>query len=223
MKKTSIKEIQELRREIHTPSAIKIREASEGESSNRTIEGYAILFDTPSVALYDDGEEEVREIIDKGAVNQELLDSSDILFTMYHNRQKVLGRSKQGKGTLSYKIDDKGVFFSLPLPETTDGDDALALIRDGIVDGCSFAFSTRYYDRAFVERTTEKKDGKYVVTCRVKVITGIYDMTVTPNPAYDKTSVEAREFAKGLLHEEPEKKDLRDYYREMRSAAKLEI
>ena len=213
----------EIRREIHCPSSVYLRQ--EGESSDRTIEGYAILFDTPSVPLYDDGEEEMREVIDKGAISQQLLDSSDILFTMFHNRQKILGRSKCGKGTLSYKLDDKGVAFSLTLPETADGNDALALIREGVIDGCSFAFSTKYYDRAYVERTVEKKDGKTVITCRVKTITGIYDMTVTPNPAYDKTSVEARELTEDLKREtpEPEKKDLSGYIAEMRGNAAKKI
>lgn len=213
-----------LRRETYTPSEVHIREASEGDNSERTIEGYAILFDTPSVALYDDGEEELREIIDRSAITQELLDSSDILFTMFHNRQKILGRSKQGTGTLTYTIDDKGVKFSLPLPETTDGDDALKLVREGIIDGCSFAFSTKYYDRDYVERKAERKGDKVLITCRVKVITGIYDMTITPNPAYDKTSVEARSLADDIERPVTEKpKDLRGYFREMRENTKLKI
>lgn len=211
----------ELRREIYTPSHIRLRESAEGEAPGRVIEGYAILFETPSVALYDDGEEEMREIIDRKAINQELLDGSDILFTMYHNRQKILGRSKEGKGTLTYKIDEKGVWFSLSLPETTDGDDALALVREGIIDGCSFAFSTRYYDSDYVERKVEKEGKKVIVTCRVKVITGIYDMTITPNPAYSETSVEAREFVKTLIPSE--KKDISAYIREMRQQASKKI
>lgn len=213
----------ELRRELYTPGDIHIRATGEGEESGRTIEGYAILFDTPSVALYDDGEEELREIIDRSAITQELLDNSDILFTMFHNRQKILGRSKSGEGSLTYKIDDKGVFFSLPLPETADANDALTLIRDGIIDGCSFAFSTKYYDRDYVERKAENKGGKTVITCRVKVITGIYDMTVTPNPAYDKTTVEARALTEGMSEPEKPTKDLSAYIAEMRQRARMKL
>lgn len=214
----------EIRREFHTPSSVYLRESSEGEVSNRNIEGYAILFDTPSAVLYEDEEEEVREIIDRGAITKDLLDKSDILFTMFHNRQKILGRSKNGSGSLTYNVDEKGVAFSLSLPETRDGEDTLTLIRDGIIDGCSFAFSTRYYDQDFVERSIEVRDGKKYITYRVKIITGIYDMTVTPNPAYPDTSVEAREFIKGLeLKKEPEKKDLSGYLAEMRANTRLEI
>lgn len=210
-----------IRRQSHTQMAgLHIREA-EGEESGRTIEGYAILFDTPSAPLYDDGDEELREIIDPEAVTQELLDSSDIKMTLFHNRQLLLARSKQGKGTLSYTRDEKGVKFSFTAPATADGDKAVELVRSGIIDGCSFAFSTRYWDSAFVERTVKKEGDKRVITARVKIITGLYDMTLTPDPAYPDTDCSLRE----RIHAEAEegmkkKKDLRAYIGEMRSKGK---
>lgn len=209
----------DIRRELHTTaSGLHLRE--DGGESGRTIEGYAILFDTPSAPLYADEEEEIREVIAKEAVTMDLLNSSDIKFTMFHDRQLLLARSKQGEGTLSYEIDDKGVRFSFGAPRTADGDKAVELVRGGIIDGCSFAFSTHYYDSAFVERTVKTKDGKAFITCRVKVITGIYDMTLTPDPAYPDTVCNARDLTKGIpeLKREPAK-DLRGYWKEMRDKA----
>lgn len=210
-----------VKREAHTPSELRVRDTGEGESSGRVIEGYAILFDTPSAPLYDDGEEELREIIGREAVTQELLDSSDIKFTMFHDRQLLLARSKQGSGTLGYTIDERGVAFSFEAPRTPDGDKALELVRSGIIDGCSFAFSTRYYDRNYVERKVERKGDKTVVTCRVKVMTGVYDMTITPDPAYPATSVEARDLSAGLREEGL--RDLGEYIRTMREASRHKI
>lgn len=210
----------EIKREYHTAGELRVRETQEGEAPGRTIEGYAILLDTPSAPLYDDGDEELREIIDRGAVTQELLDGSDIKFTMFHDRQLLLARSKQGSGTLSYTLDEKGVKFSFEAPRTPDGDKALELVRSGIIDGCSFAFTTHYYDEAYVARTVKHENGKTVITCRVKVITGIHDMTITPDPAYPATEVEARELASGLGKERKPTKDLRGYIREMRASAK---
>lgn len=210
-----------LKREIVTPGNLRVREKKKGEESGRTIEGYAILFDTPSAPLYEDEEEVLREIIDRGAVTRDLLDSSDIKFTMFHDRQLLLARSKEGKGTLSYTLDDKGVAFSFDAPRTPDGDKALELIRSGIIDGCSFAFSTRYYDRDCVERTVKTVAGRAEVTCRVKVILGIYDMTITPDPAYPVTEVEVREMREMLKGTNPESpEDLRRYFREKRSRIK---
>ena len=218
-----------IRREIHTAAAgLHVRETGEGEAPGRTISGYAILFGTPSAPFYSDDEGEVREVIDPEAVTQELLDSSDIKFTLFHDRQLLLARSKQGKGTLTYERDERGVKFSFEAPHTADGEKALELVRSGIIDGCSFAFSTRYYDSAFVERTVKKEGKKNIVTCRVKVMTGIYDMTLTPDPAYPATEVANRELAQGLAEhpgrddEEPEQRDahLAGYIREMREAAR---
>lgn len=206
-----------LKRETVTPGELRVRAKGEGEGSGRTIEGYAILFDTPSAPLYEDEEEVIREIIDRSAVTQELLDSSDIKFTMFHNRQLLLARSKEGKGTLSYRLDEKGVAFSFDAPHTPDGDKALELIRTGIIDGCSFAFTTRYYDRDCVERSVKNVAGRAEVTCRVKVILSIQDMTITPDPAYPMTEVEARELS-GQRKPEPE--DLRSYFREKRRRIK---
>ncbi len=207
-----------LKREIVTPGHLRVREKGEGEESGRTIEGYAILFDTPSAPLYEDEEEVIREVIGSEAVTQELLDSSDIKFTMFHDRQLLLARSKQGSGTLSYTLDEKGVAFSFEAPRTPDGDKALELIRTGIIDGCSFAFTTRYYDRDCVERTVKNVNGRAEVTCRVKMILGIHDMTVTPDPAYPLTDVAVREMFHPVEHEKPE--DLSAYFREKRSKIK---
>ena len=83
-----------LRRECVVREGVHLREAPEGQES-RTIEGYAILFNTPSAVLWseDDGKIEAREIIAPEAVTRELLDASDIKFTLFHDRQLILARS----------------------------------------------------------------------------------------------------------------------------------
>ncbi len=204
MKKTDIKET---RRELFTPSAgLCVRATPEGQEPGRTIEGYAIRFGSPSAILYDDGMESFREVIDRESVTQELLDGSDIKFTMFHDPWQLLARSKEGKGTLSYELREDGVFFSFEAPRTADGDKALALVRSGVIDGCSFAFTTRYRDSAYVSRVSTEKDGKVETVCHVRKITGIYDMTITPDPAYPSTSVEARDLS-ALFSEGPDTED----------------
>lgn len=215
-------------RMLHTATDLRVREAGEGESESRIITGYAILFNTPSVSLYDYDDEEGREIIAPGAVTKELLDGCDIKMTMFHDRQLILARSKNGAGTLSYSVDDKGVAFEFEAPNTADGDKALELVRRGDISGCSFAFSTHYYDGAFVSRSVEKVGGKTIVTYTVNVITGIYDFTLAADPAYPDTNceAEARELVKELRgEEEPEpvnpidENKVREQVREMRCAA----
>lgn len=207
---------------------IHVREAAEGEAESRTITGYAILFNTESAPLWQDEDSEAREVIAPEAITKELLDNCDIKFTMYHNRQIILARSNKGAGTLTYSVDDKGVAFEFEAPKTAHGDEALELVRRGDLTGCSFMFSTRYYDDACVERTAKVVNGVTMITYRVKAITSVYDFTLAADPAYPDTSVEARELAAELRKvEEPQEpkrnEKMQEQLREMRRAAKQKL
>ena len=218
-----------IRRQMFTLANLQVREAAEGEAPSRTITGYAVLFGVPSAPLWQDEDSEAREVIAVGAITKELLDGCDIKMTMYHNRQCLLARSNKGVGTLSYEVDEKGVKFTFDAPNTQHGDEALELIRRGDISGCSFMFTTRYYDDACVSRTATVVNGVTMITYTVKAVTGVYDFTITDNPAYPDTSVEAREFVDGLKEPEqpkPEPKDdtkMREQLREMRCAARCSI
>ena len=221
-----------VRREVVVACAdLHVREA-EGGAPSRAIVGYAILFNTPSAPLWSDEDEEAREIIAPEAITKELLDGCDIKFTMFHDRQLILARSKNGAGTLSYTVDEKGVAFEFEAPNTADGDKALELVKRGDLAGCSFMFSTHYWDEAFVGRTVEVRDGRAYITYTVKAVTGVYDMTLAADPAYPDTSVEAREFARDLreaakpAEQEAPKVDkvkVEKQLREMRRAANTKL
>jgi len=220
-----------VRREV-VVTELHVREAGEGEAASRIIVGRAILFNTPSAPLWSDEDEEAREIIAPEAITKELLDGCDIKFTMFHDRQLILARSNKGTGTLSYTVDDKGVAFEFEAPNTVDGDKALELVRRGDLAGCSFAFSTHYWDESFVSRTVEVRDGRAYITYTVKAVTGVYDMTLAADPAYPDTSVEAREFARDLREaakpEAPDttkvdKEKVETQLREMRRAANTKL
>lgn len=218
----------EITRVLHTMSDLHVREAKEGEA--RTITGYAILFNVPSEPLYDYDDEEAREVIAPEAVTKELLDGCDIKFTMFHDRQLILARSKNGVGTLKYSVDEKGVAFEFDAPNTTDGDKALELVRRGDISGCSFMFSTHYYDSAYVARDVKRVDGKTIITYTVNVITGVHDFTLAADPAYADTTCEAeeRELVKELRTPEPDddaenEKNIREQVREMRCTAEAKL
>lgn len=214
---------------LHTSAPLHVREV-DGEQS-RTITGYAILFNTPSVPLYEYDDEEAREIIAPEAITKEFLDGCDIKMTMFHDRQLILARSKNGVGTLTYSVDEKGVAFSFDAPNTVDGDKALELVKRGDITGCSFMFSTHYYDSAYVERSVERKDGKTLITYTVRVITGVYDFTLAADPAYPDTNceAEARELVKTLREPEQQEEEkklsekMREQVLDMRRAASRPI
>ena len=176
------------RRELQV-QGVQVREAKEGEES-RTIEGTAIVFNTPTT-LYAYDNREIREQISPDAVPRELLDRSDIKMTLFHNRELILARSVNGKGTLSYERDDRCVRFSFEAPRTVDGDKALALVRSGDLTGCSFMFSTDDWETC-ADRESFKEGDTEVTLYTVREIAGIHDFTIAADPAYPTTEVSAR-------------------------------
>lgn len=180
------------RRDIPFAAQLRIRQTEDGGES-RGIEGMSIVFDSVSAPLYSDGEIEIREKIAPEAVTDELLASSDILFTLYHDNTRILARSNKGVGTLNYERTREGVRFWLDTPDTEDGRTALELVKRGEISGCSFAFTVDMGDPEAEERTVETdKNGKRIVTYTVKKIRTIHDFTLTPRPAYTDTSVGTR-------------------------------
>lgn len=181
-----------LRRELYTPAQLEVRQA-DGQPT-REITGYAVVFGQQSLPLYRDDTTTVREVIAPEAITRELLDSSDIVLTMFHDNTLILARSRGGAGTLRYDITERGVRFSAEMPRTADGDKALELVSRGELAGCSFAFTTQYGDRDHVAVSeTRDEEGHREVLCTVRRMTGIYDFTIAARPAYPGTSVDLRD------------------------------
>ena len=164
-----------------------LREAAEGSGESRTIEGYAIVFGVESRILADYWDN-YREIIEPGAITEERLKEMDIKMTMFHNREKILARSNQGEGTLKLRVDEVGVHYEFDAPNTVDGDTALELVKRGDLSGSSFMFWTDEKSGVSYEK---RSDG--IMLRRVKTIGMIYDMTIAADPAYEQTTVAARE------------------------------
>ena len=177
-----------------------LREAAEGGGESRTIEGYAIVFGVESRILYDCWDN-YREIIEPGAITEERLKEMDIKMTMYHNREKILARSTNGEGTLKLTVDDVGVKYSFEAPNTVDGDTALELVKRGDLSGSSFMFWTDERNVSYERRSDD------IMLRRVKTIGMIYDMTIAADPAYEQTTVAARE-AYSRLNKSEEKKPI---------------
>jgi HK97 family phage prohead protease len=161
------------------------------DADSRRIEGYAIVFNTPSALMGVESRKPVYEMIAPEAVTKEMLDGCDIRMNLYHDRHRLLARSKKGVGTLEYSVDEKGVHFVFEPPRTPDGDTAFELVRSGALDGCSFAFYMDYSDDTAVSR----EDAGDRVIYTIRKIQDIDDFTLTDRPAYPDTECAAREAA----------------------------
>ena len=156
------------------------------EGDSRLIEGCAIVFNSVSEDLG------FREIIERGAITQELLDSSDIFLNFNHDDSRILGRSNCGKGSLNVELREDGVYFSIEAPETSLGDEVLAYLKRGDVEKCSFCFWMDPDDEEAETWTYE--DGVALRT--IHKIAGLHDLSIVWTPAYSETTVSARSLEK---------------------------
>ena len=179
---------------------LQLREPQEGQQENRTIEGRPIVFGVRSVNLTPwSSTRKVYEVLEPGCISRELLQKSDIVLNLNHSNMvpDVLGRYRNtDRDTLSLELRGDGIDCRCELPNTSNANDALELIKRGDINGMSFAFEDDYEDTengVSYERTNDVEDGKEVWLRHVKKITGLYDVSIVTHPAYEQTTVGMRE------------------------------
>lgn len=200
-----------IRREASFQADLHVRESEDG-SESRTIEGYVMKFGVRSVLLHD-WWNPYYEILEPGCVTREMLDKCNIPLTMFHDRELVIARSKNGRGTLNYTVDGLGTQFNADVARTADGDKALELVRRGDLDGCSFVYSTDEMDpEAVTYETSGEKDadGNDILLRHVWRIDRITDFTLTGNAAYEQTECVAREAPDGYTFDRKAMKMVRE-------------
>lgn len=156
------------------------------EQNDNIIEGYAIRFNSVSEILYDKEKRRFfREIIDREAINQELIDNSDIKFLFNHDKERLLARRNKGTGSLNVELREDGVYFSFEIPSTSIGNDLKEMIKRGEVTTCSFAF----VDGDNIEWDFSDRE---IPTRVVKSIRGLFDLSAVFDAAYSETEISCR-------------------------------
>lgn len=184
---------------------LHVREAAEGQSDSRRVEGRPIIFGVRSVNLTPWSDSRVvYEILEPGCLSAELMQRSDVLLNINHSTKvtDIMGRCRNGKGTLELALRDLYVEMGCELPKTNCADDTLELIKRGDISGMSFAFRDDWEDTengVSYERTNETVDGKEVWLRHVKKITELHDVAIVTNPAYEQTTVATRELGDAIL------------------------
>ena len=157
---------------------VKIR-SNEDDTESRTIEGYALKFNTFSQPLYGNY---FVETLDSRCLDN--TDMSNVVATFNHDESKLLGRSGVN---LTLTKDDIGLRFKIDLPNTTLANDVLEEVRTGILSQCSFAFTMPADDTADVWAKSNENDVDYKRT--ILEIDKLYDVSVVTTPAYNDTNV----------------------------------
>ncbi len=162
-----------------------------GEASpkltGRTIEGFGAVFNRESRIMFDQEKKRAFiEIIESGAITDELIRACDVKALVEHNKQRLLARSNQGEGSLLLSISDYGMAYRFDAPETPEGETAMVMINRRDLFGSSFAYWTDEKKNV----TYEKRDG--LLLRRVHKIDALFDIAIVSDPAYFGTNVTVR-------------------------------
>lgn len=158
----------------------KVRELDDG---GHEISGYAIVFNEPSEDMG------FIEYITPGALDKVSL--KQLLLLYGHDFNNILARADSG--TLTTKVDDKGLFFDAKIPDTTLGNDVYTNIANGNIKGASFRFDIA--DNGDEWSTDENDQLIHTVT----QISNLPEISLTPYPAYTETSVQIERSKQNFL------------------------
>ena len=163
--------------------------AVKNQDGTTTVSGTAIVFNQPSQPI------PFIEYISRDALND--VDFSKTLLLYGHDYNKILAR--EDSGTLTTKIDDSGLHFVAKLPNTTLANDVREDINAGNLKGCSFGFTIAdggdRYDT----------DSKGQTIHYVDKIDSVSELTITPIPAYNQTSVQVQRDLNSYLKSKEDK------------------
>lgn len=149
---------------------------------SRTVEGYAVVFNSQSEDLG------FYETINPSAITEDVLKRSDTFCLFNHDQDKVLARSKYGTGSLQLQLDEQGLKYTFTAPNTDLGDELLEYLRRGDIDSSSFAFTVSTDEGS--EVWTTGTDGRQYR--EILKIDELHDVSPVWNPAYTSTSVSQR-------------------------------
>ena len=142
------------------------------ENKDMIVEGYAAVFEIETDLGW------CKEVISRDAFND--CNMSDCVLKYNHNDNCLILARTRNK-SLELTVDNKGLKIKANLIDTTQNRDIYKMIKAGLLDKMSFAFSVRKQEWDYendVRRITE--------------ISQLFDVSVVDVPAYETTEIYAR-------------------------------
>lgn len=182
---------------------------------NMAISGIATVFNQPSI------KGDLTEYIDQNALNG--VDLSNVLLLYSHDFSNILAR--EDSGTLKTSIQPDGLHFNAQLPDTQLGHDTYTNILNGNIRGMSFGFKIAPGGDSW----SVNSQGNTIHT--IHQIDQVFELSLTPIPAYTETSVQVqRDLAQFLsskkevvkMAEKPEEKEEQSVDDQKRSIEQLQ-
>ena len=152
------------------------------EEDQMIVEGYAVVFDQPQTYTW--GDETYTETIDRNALN-----GADMRRTVmrYNHNDTVFAMARVKNGSLMMTIDDYGLKIRANLIDTQSNRDLYKMIRTGLVDEMSFAFTVTEDEWTYT-------DDFKTVSRKITAIETVYDVSAVDTGFYETTSIHARAF-----------------------------
>ena len=158
---------------------VRMAEPNATIADSNTVYGRAISYEVPSDNL------RFVEIIHRGAVDDELLQNSDVYCRVNHSDDYIVARSNRGKGSLHLENRADGLYYSFEVPNTEKGRELAEHIRRGEITSSSFSFVVDADGE-----TWSKRNGK--VYHEVNKIAYLHDVAPVYLPAYNSSSCSMR-------------------------------
>lgn len=154
----------------------------ENEQAAGRIHGRAVVLIEVEAVMYTDPETgiEYKEEVDRDAFSEAQMD--DVILNVNHEGQ-ALARTRNH--TLELSLGEDGMDVDADLTKSQASRDALEAVQNGLLDKMSFAFVVApdgdEYDAKTHKRTIRK-------------ISRLFDVSLVNFPAYEQTSVSARDY-----------------------------
>ena len=165
---------------------LQVRDTQTANDGSHVISGTAVVFDQPSEAM------PFIEYVSPLAFKN--VDFSHVQLLYNHDFSSILARVDAG--TLELSVSSKGLNFTATLPDTQLGNDTFTNIQNGNLQGLSFGFTIADDSWGL------DNDGNEVHT--INQIDQLFELSLTPIPAYPKTSVKIERSLKQFRNEEKE-------------------
>lgn len=165
---------------------LQVRDTQTANDGSHVISGTAVVFDQPSEAM------PFIEYVSPLAFKN--VDFSNVQLLYNHDFSSILARVDAG--TLKITVNNKGLNFTATLPDTQLGNDTFTNIQNGNLQGLSFGFTIADDSWGL------DNDGNEVHT--INQIDQLFELSLTPIPAYQETSVKIERSLKQFRNEEKE-------------------
>lgn len=157
----------------------EIRSAAIAATNEMTLEGWPVVFETPTTIHTPDGD--YREVIHRGALDGCDLTDSRLL---YNHAEEKVPLARTGR-TMQLEVTDRGLHMVASLAaDNQTATEVYSAVKRGDLSGMSFSFTVPDGGSVYDGETN---------TRYINEIARVYEVSICPFPAYPEASVEARD------------------------------